>query len=107
MIWLSLALCFNGFTALCLSMERHHKQVFATSASLLERWLFRIGGWVALALSIMPCVSALGISIGLSLWAVLLTFAGLLVMALLSYWPRVLVAAAFAAPAIAGPVLLL
>lgn len=106
MIWLSLALCFSGFSALCLSMDRHHKQVFGEPPAHLERWMFRIGGWLSLVVSCWPAVIALGTSIGISLWITLLSVAGLAVVLLLSYRPRLMLPLAFAAPSIALPALL-
>lgn len=106
MIWLSLAFCFSGFAALCLSMDRHHKQVFGEPAPRLDRWMFRLGGWATLAISCVPTVLELGPSIGISLWVTLLSVAGLMVVLLLSYRPRLMVALAFAGPSITLPALL-
>lgn len=103
MIWVSLTLCFSGFVALCLSMDRHHRQVFAEESHRPERIILRIGGWLSLPLACTPCIIELGLSIGLCVWFTLLTVSGLLVVLLLSYRPRLVVPLAIAAPSVSLP----
>lgn len=106
MIWLSLALCFSGFTALCLSMDRHHQQVFGQKPPQPERLIFQIGGWLTLPIACAPCILEFGPSIGIALWLTELSLAALSVLLLLSYRPRLILPLALAAPSISLPLLL-
>ena len=60
---LALLLCYGGFTALCLSMDRHHAELLGRKPSARRRQLMKLGGWLLLALS---------------LWAACLLFGSLL-----------------------------
>lgn len=107
MLWLSLALCFSGFTALCLSMNRHHQQLFEDPPHRLERWIFRIGGWLTLLLASTPCLLELGPSMGLAFWVAEWSVAAMAVLLLLSYRPQIIIPVALGAPFITLPVVLL
>lgn len=106
MIWISLALCFSGFVALCLSVDRHHEQVLGKRPPVAVRQTLRLAGWLALLAASAPCINLLGISIGLALWAALLSIAALGQVLLLTYAPRLIVPLAFGAPSLTLPLLL-
>ncbi|MBB3103851.1 DUF3325 domain-containing protein [Azomonas macrocytogenes] len=101
MIWPSLALCFSGFAALCLAMNRHYGQVFGTDAPADKRLPLQIGGWLMLAFAIFVCIDARGISVGIVQWIVQLTLAALALVLLLAYRPRLIVPLALVAPPVA------
>ena len=88
MIALSWALGFSGFVCFSLAMARHHEQVFGRKPAPSRARLLRGGGWVLLALAVLPCVAALGLSVGLAAWCVLLTVAAAPLVVMLSYAPR-------------------
>lgn len=106
MIWLSLALCFSGFVALCLSIDRHHEQILGKRPHAATRLTLRLAGWLALATAAAPCINPLGVSVGLTLWAALLSVAALLQVLLLTYAPRFIVPLALGAPSFTLPLLL-
>ena len=107
MIVLSLALCFSGFVALSLSMNRHHEQVFATKPGERRIQVLRLAGWLALGLAIVPCLQAFSLSVGLTLWVSTLSVAAALLIILLPYAPRVITSVALLAPALSASFLLL
>lgn len=81
------ALCYSGMAALCLSMDRHHRQVWHRTAPARQRWL-HIVGWILLAIAIWPCVRAWGSSVGVVVWFGLLSAAALVLVFLLPYRPK-------------------
>ena len=85
-----LALSMAGMAALSLGMNKHHEQVFGGISTTRRTGLFRLLGWLLLALAVIPCVHLYGISIGLATWAAELTMAALVTMLLISYKPRLL-----------------
>ncbi|KIY40309.1 membrane protein [Pseudomonas sp. 10-1B] len=107
MIEFSLALCFSGFGALCLGLERHHEQVFGHKPGARKRHLLRLLGWLLLACAIAPAVNRLGPSIGLALWVSALSLAAVTQMLLLSYRPRAIAPLSIVAPLLALPFSLL
>lgn len=107
MIALSLALCFSGFVALSLSMNRHHEQVFASKPGERRSRVLRLAGWLALGLAILPCIQAFSLSVGLALWVATLSVAAALLIVLLPYAPRMVTSLALLAPALSASFLLL
>lgn len=81
------ALCYAGMAALCLSMDRHHRQVWAGTAPARQRGL-RILGWLLLAVAVWPCIQTWGGPVGVVIWFGLLSAAALLLVLLLPYQPR-------------------
>ncbi|VVO97331.1 hypothetical protein PS838_02625 [Pseudomonas fluorescens] len=81
-------LCYGGFTALCLSMDRHHTELLGRKPSVRRRQGMRISGWLLLALSLWAAVSAAGWGLGLVQWFAVLMLSGLLLVLLLPYRPR-------------------
>lgn len=81
------ALCYAGMAALCLGMDRHHRQVWSRTSPRVQRGL-RLVGWLLLAVALWPCIRAWGSSVGVVIWFGLLTAAALLLVLLLPYRPR-------------------
>ncbi|MBD8492466.1 DUF3325 domain-containing protein [Pseudomonas syringae] len=81
-------LCYGGFTALCLSMERHYSDLLAGTPSLRRRRAFKAGGWLLLAVSAWAAVSAEGWTMGLVKWSAVLMASAVLLVFLLPYRPR-------------------
>lgn len=107
---LGFALAYAGFTGLCLAMERHHEQVFGVRRiPRLRRLGLTGGGWLLLAGSLLPLLTAQGAEAGagITLWLGLLTAAALALALLLSYAPRRVPAVALAFAVLAGSALLL
>ena len=100
MIWIGLALCFSGFTALSLSTERHHGQVFDNKGGARKRLALRVLGWLLLGGAIAPCIIGLGPSVGLAMWATLLSIAASGLVLLLTYKPSLIIPLAVGAPSL-------
>lgn len=85
---LALLMCYAGFVALCLSTDRHHGELLHSKPSPPRRLALRAAGWLLLALSIWPAVSASGWAQGLVEWCAVLMLSALLLVMLLPYRPR-------------------
>ncbi|KPN92705.1 DUF3325 domain-containing protein [Pseudomonas nunensis] len=85
---LALLLCYGGFTALCLSMDRHHADLLGRKPSVRRRSNLQLGGWLLLGLSLWAAVSATGWGLGLVEWFAVLMLSALLLVLLLPYRPR-------------------
>ncbi|RON56747.1 DUF3325 domain-containing protein [Pseudomonas frederiksbergensis] len=85
---LALLLCYGGFTALCLSMDRHHADLLGRKPSTRRRLNMRLGGWLLLGLSLWTAVSATGWGLGLVEWFAVLMLSALMLVLLLPYRPR-------------------
>lgn len=81
------ALCYAGMAALCLGMDRHHRQVWTHTAPIRQKALRAIG-WLLLAVAIWPCIRAWGSSVGVVIWFGLLTAAAFILVFLLPYRPK-------------------
>ncbi|WP_153110221.1 DUF3325 domain-containing protein [Propionivibrio limicola] len=90
MSFLILASSFAGFGALCLSMERHGKQVIGSVPPLAFQLLASILGWGLLALALTLSVRNYGASVGITAWFGYLTLAAVAVGLSLTYAPRTL-----------------
>jgi hypothetical protein len=86
---LSFFLAYAGFVALCLSMNRHHQQVFSTALSAPRSRVLRSMGWVLVASSVIPCVMQWKAALGVSIWVGVLTASSVPLVLLLPYAPRV------------------
>lgn len=109
-VLLNLALCFAGFGALALSLDRHHRDALGGRVPESRTLPLRLAGWALLALSFAAAVALEGWNFGSVQWVGALTGAALLVVALLSYRPAWLRPAALAALPFGGlllPVLLM
>ncbi|WP_223450745.1 MULTISPECIES: DUF3325 domain-containing protein [unclassified Pseudomonas] len=85
---LSLLLCYSGFTALCLSMDRHHAELLGGKPTAHRRRLLKLGGWLLLVLSLWAAVSSTGWGLGLVEWCAVLMLSALLLVLLMPYRPR-------------------
>ncbi|MHC8290712.1 DUF3325 domain-containing protein [Pseudomonas sp. XS1P51] len=85
---LALLLCYGGFTALCLSMDRHHVELLGRKPSSRRRQNMKLGGWLLLALSLWAAVSATGWGLGLVEWFAVLMLSALVLVLLMPYRPR-------------------
>ncbi|EZI28812.1 MULTISPECIES: DUF3325 domain-containing protein [Pseudomonas] len=85
---LALLMCYAGFTALCLSTDRHHDELLHSKPSPRRRLGLRIAGWLVLTVSIWPAVAVAGWGLGLVQWCAVLMFSALLLVLLLPYRPR-------------------
>lgn len=85
---LALLLCYTGFTALCLSLDRHHADLLGRKPSALRRLVLRLGGGLLLALSLWAAVATFGWGRGLVEWCAVLMISALLLVWLVAYRPR-------------------
>jgi hypothetical protein len=86
----SLALAHAGFVALCLGMDRHHRQVLGARPSPSRARALRAGGWLVLAASYAASVAEAGPSVGTVAWIGALTLGAGVIVLLLPYAPRAL-----------------
>lgn len=61
-------LSYLGLFALNLSMERNAKLVLKTPLSAKKNQLIKALGWMLLALSLLLCILAWGVSMGITAW---------------------------------------
>ena len=85
---LVLLLSYAGFTALCLSMPRHHAELLGAKPSTRRSQGLALAGWLLLALSLWAAVAANGWSFGLVDWFAVLMLSALALVLLLPYRPR-------------------
>jgi hypothetical protein len=85
---LACLLCYGGFTALCLSMDRHHAELLGRKPTLVMRRRMKLAGWLLLALSLWAAVSTTGWALGLVEWFAVLMLSGLSLVMLMPYRPR-------------------
>jgi len=84
---LNVALCFAGFAALALSLDRHHRDALAGRVPAGRVLPMRLAGWALLALSLTAAIAWEGWNFGPVQWIGALTSAALLVVLVLSYRP--------------------
>lgn len=89
MLFLSLALSYGGFTALCLSMHRHYRDLFKRAPSKTVMSGLRSSGYGLLILALLLCVDAFSPSVGAVIWLGLLSAAALLLVAFWAWRPTV------------------
>ncbi|WP_085695171.1 MULTISPECIES: DUF3325 domain-containing protein [unclassified Pseudomonas] len=87
-------LCYGGFTALCLSMARHHDDLLGRKPSLRRRRGLKLAGWGLLGLSLWSAVAGKGWGFGLVDWFAVLMASALALVFLLPYRPRLALALA-------------
>lgn len=100
---LPLLLTYAGFSALCLSMPRHHDELLGNKPSVRRAQALKLVGWSLLALSLWAAVAAGGWSFGLVDWFAVLMLSALVLVLLLPYRPRLALALA-AASLLTSPV---
>lgn len=81
------ALSYSGFTALCLSLDRHHRDLFQSSPDARRRLLLRSAGWLLLLLSLFAATGS-GRSVDIVFWFGLTMATALSLVLLLTYAPR-------------------
>ncbi|MFJ2536927.1 DUF3325 domain-containing protein [Pseudomonas sp. NPDC087614] len=91
---LALLLCYAGFTALCLSMPRHHDELLGHKPSARRRRGLLLAGGLLLCVSFWAAVTANGWSFGLVDWVAVLMISALTLVLLLPYRPRLAMALA-------------
>lgn len=91
---LALLLCYAGFTALCLAMDRHHVELLGRKASLRRRQGLQLAGWLLLALSLWAAVATAGWESGLVEWCAVLMLSAVLLVMLMPYRPRLVLSLA-------------
>jgi hypothetical protein len=101
---LACLLCYGGFIALCLSMDRHHAQLLGRMPTRVMRRRWRRAGWVLLAVSLWAAVSTTGWALGLVDWFAVLMLSALLLVLLMPYRPRLALALA-GAGLLASPII--
>jgi hypothetical protein len=85
---LATLLCYVGFTALCLSMNRHHEDLLGTGLSVTRGRAFRLSGWIVLGLSLWAALASQGVGQALVQWFAALMGSAVLWVFMMSYWPR-------------------
>jgi len=88
MLPFTLALLYVAMAAVSLSMERHQEQIAGRTLAVQPTKLWRSGGWLLLALALVPAISAWGTSVGIAAWLGLMTFASLALGLQLTYAPQ-------------------
>lgn len=86
---LNLGLGFAALSALCLSLDRHHREVFQSRPGKRRVALLRTAGWVGIGLSLFVTGQVEGWAFAPVQWIGALTGAGLALVLLLSYRPRI------------------
>ncbi|WP_454256596.1 DUF3325 domain-containing protein [Pseudomonas sp. Marseille-Q8238] len=104
---LGLALSYAGMAGLSLGMNRHAAQVWPKKklTPFGQRGL-RLGGWLLLALALLPCLWTWGVSVGIVAWIGLIGAGALLLVLLLAYRPRPAAALAGLSALVSLPLLL-
>lgn len=91
-------LAFAGLTAVCLAMNRHHRQVWHRPATAQRAWLLRSAGTCLLAASLLASTAAAGVPRGIVAWFGILPLAALALIVLLPFSPRTAGVLALLAP---------
>lgn len=104
---LAFLLCYAAWTALALSLDRHHEEALGQALSLHRTRTLRATGWSLLLLSMGVAAStghgAHTATIAVAAWAVMLTVAALAATACMAWCPRRAVRSAAMALATAPP----
>ncbi len=87
----SIGLAYAALAGLCLAMDRHHRQVVGRAVRPGSALALRLAAGVALVLSFAAAVAADGWAFGPVAWFGVLTAAGLGLILLLPYRPRLAV----------------
>lgn len=94
----ALLLSYSGLAALCLAMNRHHRQLWHRPASAPRAMLLRSIGIVLLAGSLVASTTAAGTARGVVAWFGVLPLAALGLIGLLPFLPRAAALLAVLAP---------
>lgn len=100
MMWIigGVLFAYAGMLGLCQGLERHYKQVWNRACPRVLRIGLRSAGWLALLASLVLCAQAWGCAMGPVAWFGVLSLAGLLLVMLLPYWPRMAMGLVAAVP---------
>lgn len=85
---LATLLCYVGFTALCLSMGRHYADVLGGALSTGRSRGLKVIGWGALLVSLWVAMASLSVGQALVQWFAALMSSAVLLVFVMSYWPR-------------------
>ncbi|WP_263262661.1 DUF3325 domain-containing protein [Pseudomonas sp. RIT-PI-S] len=92
-------LCYAGFSALCLAMERHHLDLLGARPGAARQRALRLSGWVLLAVAMAVLIASGGWAMGLIRFCGLAMASAGLLVGLLPYRPKLaLTLAALALP---------
>ncbi|MCG9730499.1 DUF3325 domain-containing protein [Shewanella sp. Isolate13] len=80
-----LGFSYLAFGLLALAMFSHYRDTFGRAPSPMQAKVLYIAGWLAIAGTYWGCIANLGAAYGSILFFGLLSFAGLLVILMLSY----------------------
>lgn len=94
----ALLLAYSGLAALCLAMNRHHRQVWHRPASATRAVLLRSIGIGLLAGSLLASTVVAGMARGIVAWFGVLPLAALGLIGLLPFSPRTAGLLALVAP---------
>ena len=100
MMWIigGVLFAYADMLGLCQGLERHYKQVWNRACPRVLRIGLRSAGWLALLASLVLCAQAWGWAMGPVAWFGVLSLAGLLLVMLLPYWPRMAMGLVAAVP---------
>jgi hypothetical protein len=85
---LATLLCFLGFTALSLSMSRHYADLTGQKLAPQRQRTLRVFGWLSLLLSLCVGTETSGWGIGLVQWFAALMGSAVVLLAAMSYRPK-------------------
>ncbi|MFY9290134.1 MAG: DUF3325 domain-containing protein [Methylorubrum rhodinum] len=85
---LNLSLSFAALSALCLSLNRHHAETFGSKPGMRRVMLLRVLGWAGIGLCLIVAGEAEGWDFGPVQWIGAVSGAGIGLVLLLSYRPR-------------------
>lgn len=91
-----------ALAAACLSLARHHRDLFGSAPSELRVRLLRVVALVDGALALAFAIHLMGIELGVVYWACLLMIAGAVLVLLLAWRPRWALSTAAVMPVIGG-----
>jgi hypothetical protein len=95
---LCISLIYGGFAALSFAMDRHQTEVFGRALDRRTTLALRLGGSLILACSLLPCMWAWGVSIGIVGWLGMATGSAVTLVLLLRYARRPALCLAWFAP---------
>ncbi|WP_437882983.1 DUF3325 domain-containing protein [Pseudomonas sp. LRF_L74] len=84
----AVTLAYCGMLMLCQGLERHYKQFWGTSAPAGRLRLLRGAGWACLLASFAGCILSWGWAMGPVGWFGMCSLAGLALLLLLPYAPK-------------------
>lgn len=88
MMLLGAMLCYPGFAALCLAMDRHHQDLLGGKPGKARQWSLRLAGVALLAAAALLLMASGGWAMGLLRAVALAMASASLLVWLLPYHPR-------------------